>query len=278
MRTVILGSNGQLGAELSRRLPEAVGLSRRELDLAQAADIEPTLARLRPECLINCAAYTQVDRAEAEPEHAFRVNAAGPARLAEFCREQGARLIHISTDFVFGGESLPDRPRIETDPAVPLSVYGASKLEGERRIQALLPDALILRTCGLYGRGGAGNFVRTMLRLAAEQKSIRVVQDQTCSPTSVSDLATALLELRQAKACGLFHVVNRGAITWYDFARLIFETSGLQVDLQPTTTAEYQAAAPRPRYSVLDPSQCEQLLGHPLPDIPTALTRFLREK
>lgn len=277
MRTVILGITGQLGTELSRRLPDAIGLSRRELDLAQTTDIRPILAPLQPECLINCAAYTQVDRAEAEPELAFRVNAEGPARLAEFCREQGTRLIHISTDFVFGGESFPDRPRVETDPAVPLSVYGASKLEGERRIQALLPDALILRTCGLYGPGGTGNFVRTMLRLASEKRTIRVVQDQTCSPTSVRDLATALLELRQAKATGLFHVVNRGGLSWYDFARLIFETAGLQADLQPITSAEFQAAAPRPRYSVLDPTRCEQLLGRPLPNIPTALTQFLHK-
>lgn len=275
MSTLILGAHGQLGSELQRLLPTATGLSRAQLDFTHPQAFESLLEPYQPHVLINCAAYTHVDRAETERDLAFQLNAEAPAALARYCRNTGCRLIHVSTDFVFGGELLPDRPRRETDPAIPLSVYGASKLSGEQRILEILPEALILRTCGLYGHGGTGNFVRTMLRLARSGQPLRVVNDQTCAPTATTDFAQALIGLMNRNTGGLFHVVNRGAITWHDFARRIFELSGVSADLRPITSAEYAAPAPRPRYSVLDIGQYERLTGETLPEIEAALSRFL---
>ena len=275
MRVIILGSRGQLGSALQRRMPQAVGLARPECDVTQPQIWQPLLESLRPDWLINCTAYTQVDQAEAEPEQAQLLNTVVPAQLADWCQQTGCRLLHMSTDYVFGSEVLPDRPRTETDPTGPLSVYGSSKLAGEEQILQCCPDALIVRTCGLYGSATRPSFVRTMLRLGRAGKSLRVVEDQTCSPTWVDDLASGLQQLLPLAASGILHLTNTGGISWYEFARRLFEQARVTVDLQPISSAEYAAPAQRPRYSVLNTNRFADLTGHPLPTITSALTTYL---
>ncbi len=276
MRPILIcGSQGQLGTELLRLFPAAIGLSRVEFDVTHPESAGQILRRHQPEWIINCAAWTQVDAAETQPEAAFAVNSLGPGLLAKACREADCQLVHISTDFVFGREDLPQRPRRETDPAEPVSVYGISKLAGEHLVLAQCPNSLVVRSSGLYGSGGTGNFVRTMLKLGQAGRTLRVVNDQVCSPTSARDLAIGIRALMQQQASGLFHVANRGEISWYDWACKIFQYARIAVDVQPVSSAEYAAPAKRPAYSVLDCHKYEQLTGQPLPNLDSALQTFL---
>ncbi|HBN79641.1 MAG TPA: dTDP-4-dehydrorhamnose reductase [Planctomycetaceae bacterium] len=278
MSTVILGCRGQFGSELSQLLPEANALSRQEFDITSPELFSAVLDPLKPTCIINCAAFNQVDLAENEPEAAWQTNALGPRYLAQYCAEHKSRLIHISTDFVYGIKKKPARPLTEQDLPDPRSVYGVSKLAGEYFVQAECPQSLIIRTCGLYGRGGNGNFVKTMLRLAREGKPIRVVDDQFCAPTSVKDLALAVLKLQTVHATGLFHFVNRGQVSWYEFAKKIFTTTGTDADLTPISSTEYGAIAKRPQYSVLDCSKyCEETNSR-IRTIKDALKEYLRNE
>lgn len=256
LRIALLGAAGQLGRDLCPRLPgEVVPLSRAELDLSRPDGIPALLASVRPAVFINCAAYNFVDRAESEPDAAFAVNARGVGDLARACASAGVKFVHFSTDYVFGLSPGRDRPFAEDDPPVPVSVYGLSKLEGETRARAAAPDSLVVRTCGLYGRWGSGgkggNFVETMLRLAREGKPLRVVNDQTCTPSYTADVADATAALIRCGASGLFHVTNGGACTWYEFAAELFRVAGVKPSLTPITSAQYGAAAQRPAYSVL---------------------------
>jgi dTDP-4-dehydrorhamnose reductase len=257
MKIIVLGGQGQLGRDLVGRLPGTVlGLGRAEAELTYPDNLRTTLTESRPDVVVNCAAYNFVDRAEDEPEAAFRVNTWGVRTLAGICRDLGAFLVHYSTDYVFGLDVNRDTPWDETDPPGPVGVYGLSKLAGEYLVRSICPRHLVLRTCGLYGRHGVGgkgtNFVETMLRLARQGKPLRVVADQTCSPSYTVDVARATVALLHTGATGLFHVVNTGGCTWYELAREIFELVGLAADLTPISTSEYTAAkARRPRYSVL---------------------------
>jgi dTDP-4-dehydrorhamnose reductase len=256
MRIAVLGSQGQLGRDLGLRLPgDVVPLTRADLDLARPGTIAPALAAVRPDVLVNCAAYNFVDKAEAEPDAAFAVNAWGVRALSRACDEAGIKLVHFSTDYVFGLD--PDRttPFAETDAPGPVSVYGLSKLAGEYLVRAASPDNLVVRTCGLYGVWGSGgkggNFVETMLRVAGQGKPLRVVNDQWCTPSSTVDVAEATAGLIRARASGLFHVTNAGSATWHDFAAEIFRQAGVKADLTPITSAEFGVAAQRPPFSVL---------------------------
>ncbi|HCS53030.1 dTDP-4-dehydrorhamnose reductase [Rubinisphaera sp.] len=278
MSTVILGSRGQLGSELAQLLPEANALSRLELDITSPEMISAVLNPLKPTCVINCTAYNQVDLAEKEPEAAWQSNALGPRNLAQYCANHKSRLIHISTDFVYGIKRKPARPLTEQDLPDPRSVYGVSKLAGEYFVQTECSQSLIIRTCGLYGRGGNGNFVKTMLRLAREGKPLRVVDDQFCAPTSVKDLASAVLKLQTIHATGLFHFVNRGQVSWYEFTKMIFALTELDVEITPISSAEYGAIAKRPQYSVLDCSKyCEETNSR-IRTIKDALKEYLRSE
>jgi dTDP-4-dehydrorhamnose reductase len=256
VRFAVLGATGQLGRDLCPRLPgDVVALSRATMDLARIETLD-YLRQVQADVVINCAAYNSVDRAEAEPETAFRVNAWGPRRLSFICKELDCLLVHFSTDYVFGLDQARCEPYCETDQPGPLSVYGLSKLVGEYLVRANYPRHLVIRTCGLYGLWGAGgkggNFVETMFRLAGQVSPLRVVADQVCTPTFTEDLAAAVVRLLKMGATGLVHLTNAGSCSWYDFAQAIFEESGLSPDLQPITSAEYGAAARRPHYSVLD--------------------------
>lgn len=278
MRTAVVGAGGQLGADLVERLgPHACPLARRDLELTDAASVAAALDRCTPDAVINCAAYNLVDQAEAEPQIAFAVNALGVRLLARECRRRDIPLLHVSTDYVFG-LNAPSRPLREEDPPGPLNVYGTSKLAGEMFVRAETPQHLIVRTCGLYGRPsptGKGNFVRTILRLAAERDEIRVVNDQRCTPTSTADLADALLLLLDSRAWGTYHATNAGDCTWYEFAREIVSLRGLPTRVVPISSAEFPRPARRPAYSVLEGARLTRVIGRPLRTWRAALADYL---
>jgi dTDP-4-dehydrorhamnose reductase len=234
---------------------EVVPLSRADLDLTRAEMIQAKLEDVRPAVVVNCAAYNFVDKAEAEPEAAFAANTFGVRHLAHACRDVGAKLVHVSTDYVFGLDATRTTPYAETDAPGPVSVYGASKLTGEHFVLAADARNLVVRTCGLYGVWGAGgkggNFVETMLRLASQGKPVRVVNDQRCTPSSTADVAGALAMLIEKGVSGLVHATNAGDCSWYEFAAEIFRLSNQSVSLTPITTAEFGSTARRPHYSVL---------------------------
>lgn len=253
MKMLVTGANGQLGQELVR-FPappdlEIVGLGRAELDVTDPGQCRETIRAIRPDAVIHCAAYTKVDQAESEQDEAYRVNAEGTRNAALAAEQIGAKFVYISTDYVFDGTS--NRPCREDDPPNPLSVYGKTKLAGERFVRKLSSRHFIVRTSWVFGPYGS-NFVKTMLKLAEERDVIRVVDDQIGSPTYTRDLAQFLLELVKTDHYGIWHASNSGACSWYEFARAIFEEKGLNVRVEPCTTAEFPRPAPRPAYSVLD--------------------------
>src|SRR5438105_1719353 len=252
MKYAVLGASGQLGRDLGPRLPGAVVLlGHTQADLTRPETLQ-TVRDLRPDVVINCAAYNFVDKAESEPEAAFAVNAWAVRELALVCRDLHCLLVHYSTDHVFGLDASRSSPWLETDAPGPVSVYGLSKLSGEYLVRALCPRHLVLRTCGLYGHHGSGgkggNFVETMLKVAGQGKPLRVVGDQVCTPTSTVDVATTTLGLLQKGAVGLFNVTNEGSCSWFEFARTIFEQAGIEADLTAITSAQFAAAANRPAY------------------------------
>jgi dTDP-4-dehydrorhamnose reductase len=256
VRFVVIGSAGQLGRDLGPRLSgDVVPLTRERADLTRPDLLRATLAELRPDVVVNCAAYNFVDKAEEEPEAAFAVNAWGVRHLGLVCHDLGCVLVHFSTDYVFGLDETRQVPYAETDAPGPVSVYGLSKLAGEYLVRAICPRHFVIRTCGLYGVWGSGgkggNFVETMLRLAGEGKRLPVVNDQTCTPSYTVDVAAAAAALIGTGRYGLYHLTNAGATTWHDFARTIFEMSGVAADLTPITSAEFKRPARRPAYSVL---------------------------
>ncbi|MGH7135241.1 MAG: dTDP-4-dehydrorhamnose reductase, partial [Pirellulales bacterium] len=279
MAIAITGSGGQLGSELCRRLDErAIPLDLPDFDLTDAERVRQTLVELQPEAVINTAAYTQVDRAEEHAGLCWRINSTGVAHLTQTCRSLDIPLVHISTDYVFGSGTGRTRPYTEDDIPSPQGVYARSKLGGEQEAAAWSKH-IILRTCGLYGKPGpktpAGNFVETMLRLAGQAKPLRVVGDQHCTPSYVPHVAQALLFLLRERHFGLYHVVNQGATTWYDFAVEIFRQSGIELPVEKITTAQYGARAPRPAYSVLDTSRYHALGGYAMPTWQDALAEYL---
>src|SRR5947209_8068044 len=222
MKYVVLGAAGQLGRDLCPRLAgEVVALTRERADLTRPETLRAVLAELRPDVVINCAAYNFVDRAETEPEAAFAVNAWGVRALAAACRDLGCVLAHFSTDYVFGLDEARRTPYAEADAPGPVSVYGLSKVAGEYLVRAACPRHFVIRTCGLYGVWGSGgkggNFVETMLRLAGQGKPLPVVADQTCTPSYTADVAAAAAALVQTGQYGLYHLTNAGSTTWHDF-------------------------------------------------------------
>ena len=264
MKTLIAGKNGQLGRQLQKQAPADTTLiahGRDTLDIANKDQVFAVLKQEQPDLVINAAAYTAVDKAETDCEQAHLINARGPENLALACLELGIRLIHVSTDFVFDGkQSQPYQPQ---DIRNPLGVYGASKARGEEAIEAILPDAIIVRTAWVYDREGS-NFTTTMLRLMGERDHLGIVADQIGTPTWAGTLAQSLYALAANRnASGIYHCTDAGAASWYDFAVAIYEegkASGLlpenkQVQISPIATADYPTPAARPAYSVLDKSR-----------------------
>ena len=268
MKVLITGAGGQVATALLKLKPagfEASALGRAELDIGDPDAVRRVVSGMKPTVIINAAAYTAVDKAESEQEQALRVNGTAPGHLAEAAKSAGARLLHISTDFVFDGSQ--SRPYTPDAPVSPLGAYGESKLEGERRVRAILgEEALILRTAWVYAANGH-NFVRTMLKLMIERGKVRVVADQVGAPTWATSMAEALWAALRADLHGVHHWTDAGVASWYDFAVAIAEEAhGLgilkrAVEVEPIATAEYPTPARRPAYSVLDRGSAERALG-----------------
>jgi dTDP-4-dehydrorhamnose reductase len=285
MAILVTGAEGQLGKELCRHLAgDALPVDIGELDLSQTEAIGRFVQARRPAAVINCAAYTQVDRAETEADLCRRVNAVAVERLAAVCSELACPLVQISTDYVFGGAGL-GRPWREGDPPDPTSVYAQTKYEGERAA-AGASQHFIVRTCGLFARPSdptAKNFVRTMLRLGETGRPVRVVDDQRCTPSYVPHVARAILFLlgwpnRPAATGGVYHITNAGETTWHEMAAAVFARAGQRVPLEAITTAEYNALAARPAYSVLDTTKYHRLGGPAMPDWREALDEYFHER
>jgi len=271
MRALILGAGGQVGRALIAVAPAgatAIAAARADCDVGDERALEQAIAAARPDLVFNAAAFTNVDGAESEPDEAHRLNAVAPGTIAALARAHGARTVHLSTDFLFGGTgSTPWRP---DDATAPGSVYARTKLEGEQRVAAADPAALIVRTAWVYAAGGR-NFVATMLRLMGERDSISVVDDQLGTPTWARSLAGALWALAGAGAGGIHHFTDAGTASWYDFAVAVAEegsAAGLlsrPARVVPIRTVDYPTPAARPPYSVLDKSATWALLGGPAP-------------
>ena len=286
-RILLIGTTGQLGQELQHILTplwDVIAVGRRTVDLAEPDTIKQVVSEVRPDVIVNAAAYTAVDKAESEPELAHAVNAIAPGVLAKEAQRLQASLIHISTDYVFdGSQSYPYR---ETGATNPLGIYGQSKLAGEAAVQANCDRHVILRTAWVYGTYGTGNFVKTMLRLGTEREELRVVADQVGSPTWTQDLGQAIAQLIyqiKPEIMGTYHYTNSGVASWYDFAIAIFEEAkllGFPLKVQrvtPISTAEYPTPARRPHYSVLSCAKISQVLGTPAPHWRQGLRQMLVE-
>jgi dTDP-4-dehydrorhamnose reductase len=285
MSILVTGSAGQLGAELCRFLgSDAAGVDIATLDLTDRAAALTEVRRLAPQAVIHCAAYTAVDQAEIDVDRCRAVNATAVETLAMGCRELDIPLVQISTDYLFAGSAGLGRPWREDDPPVPKGVYAITKFDGERAA-ICWKKHLIVRTCGLYAPPSnlaAKNFVKTMLRLARTKPKLRVVDDQWCTPSYVPHVARAivfLLGAGQAAAApwGTYNVTNRGETTWCGFAREIVRLAGLDVPVEPISTAEFAAPAPRPAYSVLDTAAYHRLGGPRMPDWKEALAEYFEE-
>ena len=283
-RAVVFGAAGQLGVELMRELQArgyaTIGFDRGDADITDGAAVESAVAGHEADVVFNCAAYNQVDIAEREPSAAFQVNALAVRHLALACRQADARLVQFSTDYVFDG--FAHHPYAEDDHPHPLSAYAVSKLAGELYARAYLDNALIVRTSGVYGPGGRktarGNFVELMMRLAASQQPIRVVQDHVASPTFAPLLAARAADLVERGQTGVFHIGGGAPISWFQFARLIFQAAGVDPLVLATNHREYRTAARRPQYSALSNAKMERLGLPPMPPIAKALEEYFADR
>lgn len=278
MRILVTGEDGQLGYEVTRLLKAQqhphLGTTRQSMDLCDAGQVAHVIEQYRPDAVIHCAAYTAVDRAESEADLCRAVNVDGTRLIARHCRNLGAKLIYISTDYVFDGSG--DSPMEPDHPTGPLSVYGRTKLEGELAAREQTGRLFVVRTTGAFGIGG-NNFVKTMLRLADKGGPVRVVNDQIMSPTYVRDLARLLVQMIHTDHFGIYHATNEGFCSWYDFAREIFRQAKRDVELRPISARDYGAAAPRPLNSRLSKVCLDAAGFNRLPPWQDALTRYLRE-
>jgi dTDP-4-dehydrorhamnose reductase len=252
MRLLVTGAAGMLGQEVvaaAQRLGhEVAAWDLPECDLTDERATHDAVMRLEPRAVVNCAAYTNVDAAEDDEPTAERVNAAAAGNLARACAATGARLVHVSTDYVFDGSKR--EPWIESDAVAPLGAYGRTKLHGEEQVAAALEDHAIVRTAWLFGPHGP-NFVSTMLRLAAERDEVSVVTDQVGSPTFAGHLAPALVDMAERSDRGIFHGAGAGSCSWYELTLEAFDAAGVSCRVLPTTAAQFARPAPRPAYSVL---------------------------
>lgn len=284
MRVLVTGASGQLGSEVAdefrRSGCEVIAPARRELDFLYPWQVAAAARDLQTDWVINCAAYTQVDRAESEAQQAVIVNRDSPGQLARAIADYGGRMLQVSTDFVFDGAQ--HHPYRETDLPNPLGVYGHSKLEGEQAVQRELPGAVVLRTAWVYGVRGH-NFVKTMLRMATAGKPLRVVSDQVGSPTWTADVAVAIAALVAREASGTFNFTNAGETSWHGFASAILEEgaqAGFDIKTEkvvPIPTTDYPTPAARPAYSVLNTEKIRALLPAPIPGWRDSLKNMLQE-
>jgi len=276
MRATIFGATGLLGKALLEewRGDEVTGLGSKDSDIRDAAQVLDAVERTRPDWIVLAAAYTDVDGCESHRELAFAVNSVGAANVARAAKHAGARLLFLSSDYVFDGTKTS--PYEVGDPRAPLGVYGQTKAEAEIELARILPGCCIVRTSWLYGAGGKC-FPDTILKLAASRPELEVVNDQRGSPTYTRDLARAIIQLCHAGAQGILHATNRGDCTWFEFAREIVTGAGLSTPVRPTTSDKFVRPAERPKYSVLSPSSLQKY-GIEMPSWRDALRRYLHER
>ncbi len=283
MKVVLLGARGQLATDLAAALRhhEILPLSHTDCDVRDSVELRARLITAAPSLVINTTAFHNVPQCETDPDTAFAVNALAPFRLAQLTRELGSRFVHVSTDYVYGGTG-DDRPISEDVAPAPVQVYGVSKAAGEHLVQLANPDALIIRSSGLYGVAGAsgkgGNFVQTVLRMAREKGEMRIVNDQFLSPTFTADLARGIATLAERAAIGIVHLTNSDACSWYEFACEIVQASGVKATVHPVSTAEFGAPVRRPAYSVLDNARWRTLGLAPLRPWRAAVAAYLEAK
>lgn len=271
--TVVLGASGQLGSELRRILPDgAVFADESRIDFTDIDRLDAAIREMKPSLLINAAAYTAVDKAESERELAFKVNCTAPRCLAELATEMKFKFIHVSTDYVFNGQSAA--PYEEFQDTDPLNVYGESKAEGENAVMEACPDSLIVRTSWVYSASGK-NFIKTVLRMAADKKGMNVVNDQIGSPTWAADLAKILILGKELK--GIFHYTNEGVASWYDVACAVKYLRKLDFPLLPIQSDDYPTPARRPRMSLLNKAKIKNSLGIQIPHWMESLEKCLKE-
>lgn len=269
MKTLVLGASGQLGQCLKAVATER-NINTLEFpdeatgNILDVAALKSLFSEKKPDFVVNCAAYTAVDKAEDEIALCRLINQQGALNVAQVCKEFGATLIHVSTDFVFEGTEV--NLLKEEDVAQPINVYGLTKLEGEKDIQNTLPEHYIIRTSWLYSEY-ANNFVKTMLKLGAERDELSIIADQIGSPTYAIDLAGAILDIiaSEKEAYGVYHYSNDGSVSWFDFAKGIFELSNTQVKVSPIPTSAYPTKATRPKFSVMDKSKIKSTFGIAVP-------------
>jgi dTDP-4-dehydrorhamnose reductase len=305
MKVAITGANGQLGTDLCKFLSkfEVIPLTHGDIEITDSASVKETFQRYRPEVIINTAAYVRVDDCEENRDKAFQINALGARNVAVAAQELGAKLVHISTDYLFGGspplglggsgyplgsppKQSPDPSNLsgytEFDPPSPVNIYGRSKLAGEDFVRHLCSRYFIVRGSGLFGIAGSsgkgGNFVETMLRLGKERDELRVVNDQIFSPTYTWDLAKKIGQLITTEYYGIFHITNSGTCSWYEFTLEIINQAGLTAKVTPITSDQYPQKARRPAYSVLGHYHLRLLGMNDLPDWREALSEYLKTK
>jgi dTDP-4-dehydrorhamnose reductase len=285
MKIAVVGANGQLGsdlvAEFSAHGDLVIPLTHTDIDISDLESVKASLQGHQAEIVVNTAAMHHVEDCEAQPERAFAVNAMGPRNLGLVVRELGALLIHVSTDYVFDGQSK--EPYVEEDIALPLNVYGNSKLAGEHFVRSLATRHLVVRSSALYGRHRCRakpgeNFVNLMLKLARERGRVRVVDDEFVSPTSTLELARQIVALSRCDAYGLYHATGEGSCSWYEFAREIFALTETKVSLETAGPNEFPAKVPRPKYSVLENAGLKRVGLNRFNPWPVALADYLRHR
>lgn len=285
MRVAVLGSSGQLGTDVvgvlrAAEIYEVVPLGHEEIECTDAASVEAVLSRVRPDVVINCAAFVRVDECEERSEEAFRVNGIGALNVARSASRIGACCVYISTDYVFDGRK--GSPYTEDDVPCPINVYGASKLAGEYLVRQSCPDWMILRMASLFGKSGArgkgGNFVETVLQKARAKEPLRIVAEIRMSPTYTVDAAHAVEGLIASGARGVFHATNEGSCTWYEFAWKVIELSGMDAHVEPISASEYPTKARRPVNSSLRSDQLKRVLGKDCRPWGQALEAYFQEK
>lgn len=276
-KIMITGCDGQLGRALNKEFAgnndlELVNTDVAQLDITNNEKVMEFVGQVKPYAIINCAAHTAVDACEAQADLAFRINALGPRNLSIAATKNQAKLIHISTDYVFPGDGT--RPYTELDPTGPKAVYGVTKLAGENFVKEFAKDYFILRTAWLYGEGK--NFVKTMLRLSESNDVVSVVNDQFGTPTSASELAKAIAYLLPTDNYGVFHATCEGSCSWDDFAREIFRLAGKKTEVKSISTEEFNAPAPRPAYSILENYMFKQTGQFAFADWHDAIAEYMK--
>lgn len=278
MKVLVTGYAGQLGYEVVRLLESrgipCKGVDQADFNLTDASAVLDYVQQYAPDVIVHCAAYTNVDKAETEPEICAAVNGMGTLYMVRAALSVGAKMVYISTDYVFPGTG--DQPYGIDDPYGPKNVYGVSKVQGEDAVRSLMTRYYILRTSWVFGKNGR-NFVRTMLRLGAEKKELRVVADQIGSPTYAKDLARVICDMIPTEKYGIYHVRNEGFISWADFAKMIMEKSGLSCRIIPVSSSEYVTLAKRPLNSRLSGDRLQAAGFAPMPPVSDALDRYLAE-